>query len=413
MVRLFADAHQSMSERAMHGDEYEDGGINWSSGRVYSCLCRVWASPVSAAGRQMRELEGRISVQLTAAAALDSTDGARRMTAPTGSSSAWAHRWRRRPVNGRHPAIHRYADSDMPYEATVIKVMIASPGDVAEERAIAQDVIHEWNAVNSGDRRTVLLPVAWETHAAPAMGERAQEIINKQLLRDADLLIAVFWTRIGTPTGDHPSGSVEEVREHIRSGRPAMLYFSTTPVRPDSVDPAQFEALKTFKSECRSHGLVEEYESPSQFREKLVRQLAQTVIQRFPAAPVEASQSAASASSRVADMEEPRRVPSRPLTLQERDDLGALPDEARQLLVAAGADKDGTVLVLETMGGASISIGNQEFGERGNARSEARWKRAVRDLVSLGLLEQRDHEGQVFSVTDEGYRLVDLLSRLS
>lgn len=302
----------------------------------------------------------------------------------------------------------------MPYNATVIKVMIASPGDVADERAIAQTVIHEWNAVNSVDRRTVLLPVAWETHAAPAMGERAQEIINKQLLRDADLLIAIFWTRIGTPTGDQPSGSVEEVREHIRAGKPAMLYFSTTPVRPDSVDPAQFEALTAFKTECRAQGLVEEFESKSQFREKLSRQLAQTIIQRFPAAPLEAPEPIASSSGTApALVAGAPALPSRPLTLQERDDIGALPDEARQLLVEAGSDHDGTVLVLETFGGTTISTNNKEFGERGDPRAEARWKRAVRGLLGQGLLEQRDSEGQVFSVTDEGYRVVDLLKRLS
>lgn len=301
----------------------------------------------------------------------------------------------------------------MPYEATIIKVMIASPGDVAEERAIAQSVIHEWNAVNSADRRTVLLPVAWETHAAPAMGERAQEIINRQLLRDADLLIAVFWTRIGTPTGDHPSGTVEEVREHIRSGKPAMLYFSAAPVRPDSVDPAQFDALTHFKSECRTQGLLEEYESPSEFREKLARQIAQTVIQRFPATSVDTPNGHTSKSSKAGGRTEPHGVPTRSLTLQERDDISALPTEARELLVAAGADKDGTVLVLDTMGGTTISIGEREFGDRGNARAEARWKRAVHDLVNGGFLEQRDRDGQVFSVTDEGYRLVDLLTRLS
>ena len=301
----------------------------------------------------------------------------------------------------------------MPFTATVIKVMIASPGDVADERALAETVIHEWNAVNSGHRRTVLLPVAWETHAAPAMGERAQEIINKQLLRDADLLIAVFWTRIGTPTGDQPSGSVEEVREHIRAGKPAMLYFSTTPVRPDSVDPAQFEALKAFKAECRSQGLVEEFESQSQFREKLSRQLAQTIIQTFPAGPVEGLDTAANLSGTPDAVSNPPAARRRPLSLQERDDIGALPDEARQLLVEAAADHDGTVLVLETFGGTTISTNDKEFGERGDPRSEARWKRAVRELLGQGLIEQRDSEGQVFSVTDEGYRLADLLARLN
>jgi hypothetical protein len=301
----------------------------------------------------------------------------------------------------------------MTYAATVIKVMIASPGDVADERAIAQTVIYEWNAVNSGDRQTVLLPVAWETHAAPAMGERAQEIINKQLLRDADLLIAIFWTRIGTPTGDHPSGSVEEVREHIRSGKPTMLYFSTTPVRPDSVDTSQFEALRAFKAECRAQGLVEEFESQTEFREKLSRQLAQTIIAKFPAAPVEAPDTGATQSVAPESASNIAAIPKRPLTLQERDDIAALPDEARQLIVEAASDPGGSVLMVETMAGLAISTNNKEFGKEGNARSEARSRRAVSDLVHLGLLEQRDRDGHVFSVTDQGYRMVDLLARLS
>ncbi len=37
----------------------------------------------------------------------------------------------------------------MPYQANVYKVMIASPSDVEEERKIAREVIHEWNAINS------------------------------------------------------------------------------------------------------------------------------------------------------------------------------------------------------------------------------------------------------------------------
>lgn len=35
----------------------------------------------------------------------------------------------------------------MSYIATAFNVMIASPGDVASERAIVRDVVYEWNAV--------------------------------------------------------------------------------------------------------------------------------------------------------------------------------------------------------------------------------------------------------------------------
>ena len=71
----------------------------------------------------------------------------------------------------------------MSFIATVVSVMIASPSDVATERQIIRDVVNGWNAIHAVDRQLVLLPCAWETHASPAMGDRAQAIINKQLLK--------------------------------------------------------------------------------------------------------------------------------------------------------------------------------------------------------------------------------------
>ena len=170
----------------------------------------------------------------------------------------------------------------MAYNARVYEVMIASPSDVDKERRLISEAIHGWNYVHSKDRGIVLMPVAWHTHSSPAMGAPAQEIINKQVLKDADLVIAVFWTRLGTPTGSFPSGTVEEIEEHIGAGKPAMIYFSSQPVTPESIDPAQFQALIDFKKKCKDRGLIEEYETVDEFQEKLGRQLAQTVIRNFP-----------------------------------------------------------------------------------------------------------------------------------
>jgi len=89
--------------------------------------------------------------------------------------------------------------------------MVASPSEVPQERVIVRDVIAEWNAIHAKDRKTVLMPLGWETHATPEMGDRPQAIINGQLLKDADLLVAMFWTRIGSPTGVAKSGTVEEI----------------------------------------------------------------------------------------------------------------------------------------------------------------------------------------------------------
>ena len=98
------------------------------------------------------------------------------------------------------------------------------------------------------------MPLGWETHATPEMGDRPQAIINGQLLKKADLLIAIFWTRIGSPTGAAKSGTVEEIEEHIGAGKPAMIYFSSAPVRPDSIDEKQYSALREFMGPCGSEG---------------------------------------------------------------------------------------------------------------------------------------------------------------
>jgi hypothetical protein len=70
------------------------------------------------------------------------------------------------------------SEGSLAYQATVYKVMIASPSDVVQERRVIREVIHEWNSIHAEDRGIVLMPIGWETHSSPSMGERAQEIIN-------------------------------------------------------------------------------------------------------------------------------------------------------------------------------------------------------------------------------------------
>lgn len=161
----------------------------------------------------------------------------------------------------------------MPFSAQVLKVMIASPSDVIEERKAVREIPHTWNDVNSAFRNLVLLPLGWETNTTPTMGAHPQEIINKQLLEEADILVGIFWTRLGTSTTAYKSGTVEEIKKHTDAGKTAKLYFSTSPVRPDSVDPEQYQALREFKSECQGGGLLETFTDLADFRAKFERQL--------------------------------------------------------------------------------------------------------------------------------------------
>lgn len=164
------------------------------------------------------------------------------------------------------------------YEAQVFQILIASPDDVQEERKILADVIYEWNSVNSRDRKTVLLPLRWETHGSPELGASVQTVINQQVVDHCDMAIGVFWTRLGTPTSAAESGTAEEIERVGAAGKHVMLYFSRAMVDPEQLDIAEYQRLKNFKVKTYPRGLLEHYGSITEFREKLTRQLSMKIL---------------------------------------------------------------------------------------------------------------------------------------
>jgi hypothetical protein len=136
----------------------------------------------------------------------------------------------------------------MPTRSKVYRVMIGSPSDLSEERMAASSAVNEWNAQHADSEGVVLLPVSWETHALPTSGVRPQSAINDQLVDRCDILVGMFWTKLGTSTGVAASGTVEEIDRFVAAGKPAMLYFSERKVAKGKVDPKQAARLKKFKA---------------------------------------------------------------------------------------------------------------------------------------------------------------------
>ncbi len=281
----------------------------------------------------------------------------------------------------------------MAFEAIACNVMIASPGDVQIERNIVREVIHEWNAVNASTRLAVLLPVGWETHSSPLMGDHPQSIINWQVLKTSDLLIAVFWTRLGTPTPNASSGTVEEINEHVSNGKPAMIYFSSAPVAMDSIDKEQYAALTKFKDDCKTRGLFDSYESTVEFHDKIRRHLAMTLNNNPYFTSLLSSAIGTTEASTVAS--EVTGAPN-------------LSREAKELLLEAVAG-GGDILVIAWIGGSSVQAKGRNFVEPNDPRSRAIWEGAVNELERNGLVQQVGHKGEIFRVTREGYDAADLL----
>lgn len=272
--------------------------------------------------------------------------------------------------------------------------MIASPGDVSEERDIIRAVIHDWNDVNAAISKTMLTPMGWETHSSPELGARPQELINARVLKDCDLLVGVFWTRLGTPTGKAESGTVEEIEEHIKAGKPAMIYFSSKPVAPQSIDSVQFAAVQSFKKKCRHLGLVEEFDDVDQFKAKFAKQLQICLTHN------KYLRGLAEPTANV-NVEMSPELPPGEKSYQ-------LSEEAKTLLKAAAEKDDGTILKIASIGGRVIQAGGQSFGaERG--REAAKWENALNELINERLVVARGYKDQVFELTHQGWALADEL----
>ncbi len=165
----------------------------------------------------------------------------------------------------------------MPYPARAYRIVVASPSDVQDERSAARDVIVMWNSVHSYDMNVVLIPVGWETDSTPALGDNPQEILNRQLLPNSDILLGIFGSRFGTPTGRAESGTLEEIVEFVKQGKPVLLYFSNMPIPRDKADPIQMQQLSEFKNAVQKVGLVRNYDSLLEFRELLSQHLTNAV----------------------------------------------------------------------------------------------------------------------------------------
>ncbi len=273
----------------------------------------------------------------------------------------------------------------MSYIATVIPVMIASPGDVLQEREEVRKAIYNWNDINSKNTSMILNPIGWETHGAPEMGDRAQALINKRLLNDCDLLIAVFWTRIGTPTGGYESGTVEEIERHMAEGKPTMIYFSKTPIDYSTVDRDQYDLLMNKKDEWKNKGRIEEFSSLQEFKDKLNKQLPYLLSTH---------EYILSCSSSI------------PITQETSEDSSVtLSSEAVEIIRLAGST-DGGIMKLRHLAGLLFQVGGENL-DTSTPRKEATYMAALDELLNYGLVEAKGTKGQIYNLTKYGWDAYD------
>lgn len=275
----------------------------------------------------------------------------------------------------------------MAYQATILNVMIASPNDVSEERQLVRDAIYEWNAIHSKQFGVMLNPVGWETHVAPEMGGRPQEIINKRILEDSDILLGIFWTRLGTETGEYVSGTVEEISRHISSQKLTSIYICDRPIPPSKITD-QYQKLQVQIREWMPNGVLEFYNDLLTFKQKIKDHITlQLQNNEYIHNLLDNSSFENEAPSSNKHSIEPS-------------------DEMVQLIISAG-ETQSEIQFISGIDCTNLYAGDLKLN-LDTPRKIATWKSTLHELVTLGLI-QDEYDGKLFNLTKQGWKAFDQL----
>ena len=165
----------------------------------------------------------------------------------------------------------------MPKSVLEYRCLLISPSDVQQEREALVDVVNHWNAQIGDALEARLELVRWESHSIPDMSGAPQEKINEQLLESCDFAIAIFWYRVGTPTQEYESGSIEEIHRIRESGKRVLVYFSTQPIPQDALEDDQFARLQKIKRDFQREGLLGSFNDIAHLKQQVLLHVTSVV----------------------------------------------------------------------------------------------------------------------------------------
>ncbi len=176
----------------------------------------------------------------------------------------------------------------MAEEVRMLRIVVASPGDVQAERDHVEGVVAELNRGIARSAGVRLEVSRWEMDTYPGFHPEGPQGLIDPLLRisDSDLLIGIFWKRFGTPTHDAESGTEHEFLTAYKSwqahGRPQlMVYFCQKAHTPQTTaETDQWGKVLAFRDQFPKEGLWWAYDDERDFERLLQRHLT-TFIQQI------------------------------------------------------------------------------------------------------------------------------------
>ena len=157
---------------------------------------------------------------------------------------------------------------------TAYDLLISCPGDVVQFVDVIRECVDSFNRTIGKVNNTEIVAKHWSTDSYPQSGDRAQELLNTQFVRDCDAAVALFWTKFGTPTDKYGSGTEEEIEEMLSSDKQVFMYFLDAPVNPSTIDMEQYKKVGVFKKKYENKGIYVVVKDENALRQQFTNHLA-------------------------------------------------------------------------------------------------------------------------------------------
>jgi len=131
-----------------------------------------------------------------------------------------------------------------------MKILISFACDVKEKttvKSVVENAVERFNHGLSDVFNVRYICKYWEDNTYPQLsGAEPQTIINQQFADSCDMIIAVLWTRFGTPTTQYASGTEEEIYRKRAEQKSGFIYRLQKPIAPTDIDMPQLRKVNSF-----------------------------------------------------------------------------------------------------------------------------------------------------------------------
>lgn len=162
----------------------------------------------------------------------------------------------------------------MPKSFSHYNILISCPSDMLEDKDILHKAVDNVNYSNAHFNGIHFDIRHWSkdvlfSHGAP------QQIINNEIVYDSDIIIALFGSKLGTPTNKYASGTIEEIELMIMNNKQVFVCFSEKEIvlAGDTDEETIENILKVKRFKKNYQGLYITYKNNEQLAEQIENQL--------------------------------------------------------------------------------------------------------------------------------------------